>query len=215
MDCNFYIVLFKNRVRKKIVKSFKTSKRCISFYNNLIEKSDSVLFEKKTENGRGCEYELAILEKKNPTLFSLYSTDEYGRNIKIELEDNNFTISKIKRFKIDDKIYDYQTKKKIVTSVLIQKYLNKDGLKLVSKLNNKILIQQEEKCYLFTFKNESDSTRFIESVSSFFMGIKRYDCIFVKDTSTAQRKYLYEYLIHQGYPKDYLYRKVTTFGVKK
>ena len=84
----------------------------------------------------------------------------------------------------------------------------------MSKLNNKIIVQNDDKINLFTFKNDDDSSRFIDNLSSYFMDIKRMDCMFVKDYDTHQRKYLYDILVERGYPKSYLFRHSTTHPTK-
>jgi len=86
---------------------------------------------------------------------------------------------------------------------------------MISKLNNKIIVQLNELTNLFTFKNESDSSRFIDNLSKKYINEKRMDCIFIKDSSTPQRKYLYDMLVTLGYPKQYLFRQSTTFPLKK
>ena len=88
-------------------------------------------------------------------------------------------------------------------------------MKMVSVLNNKVVIQQEEKFYLFTLKNEQESSRFVDCLSLHFFKIKRGDCLFVKDYSSAQRKYLYGILESNGFSKKVLYRKFTTLPQSK
>jgi hypothetical protein len=215
MDDQYIIVLFKNRVRKKIVKKFKTSKRSLLFYNNLLLQSESIVFNKQTENGFTTKYEIALLEKNKNNLFPFYMTDEYGRNVKIDLEDNEYSVVKISPYNIEELIQDYEKKSRISLDVFMKNYLSNDGIKMISKLNNKIIVQNDQKINLFVLKSDDDASRFIDQLSSHFLNIKRYDCMFVKDISTAQRKYLYDLLIEYGFPKDFLYRQVTTFGVKK
>jgi hypothetical protein len=90
-----------------------------------------------------------------------------------------------------------------------------DGLKMISVLNNKIVLQEDEKIHLFTLKSESESSRFVDCMSLHFFKIKRGDCLFVKDYSTAQRKYLYSLLESNGIDKKILYRKFTTLPPSK
>jgi tricorn protease-like protein len=54
--------------------------------------------------------------------------------------------------------------------------LDPPGLKLVSKLNNKIVVQNDDKFNLFTLKNDNDSSRFIDKLSELFIEQKRFDC---------------------------------------
>jgi hypothetical protein len=207
---NYLIVLFKNKVKKKIIKKFKTSNRANSFYESLLETSNNVIFDKQYENGFLSNYEIAILEKVSGTFLPVFLKDEFGRNIKVNLDDEDFSIKKINPYHIDEFILDTTLNKKINPKEFIKLYLDPSGFKLISKLNNKIVVQNDDKFNLFTLKNDYDSSRFIDSISELFMSQKRFDCMFVKDYSNAQRKYLYNLLIENGFSKSYLQRQTTT-----
>jgi hypothetical protein len=207
---NYLIVLFKNKVKKKIIKKFKTSNRANNFYESLLSESNEIIFNKQYENGFLCKYEIAILEKTSGTFLPVFLKDELGRNIKVDLEDNDYSIKKINPYYLDELILDISLNKKINSKEFIKRYLDPSGFKLVSKLNNKIVVQNDDKFNLFTLKNDYDSSRFIDSISEFFMEQKRFDCMFVKDYSTAQRKYLYNILVENGFSKSYLQRQTTT-----
>ena len=84
------------------------------------------------------------------------------------------------------------------------------GYKMISKLNNKIVLQEDDNFKLFTLKNVYDSDRFIDTLSDILIKEKRSNVLLVKDVSTAQRKYLYNLLVEKGYPKSYLLRYSTT-----
>lgn len=211
---NYQIVLFKNKTKKKIIKKFKTHKRANSYFESLMEQSDAVIFDKKYENGVECSYELALLEKTSGTFLPIFLKDEFGRKIKVSLDDDDYTILKIMKYKIEELFLDYSKNEKINLNQLFKTYLKEDGLKLVSKLNNKIIIQNDDKFNLFTFKNDDDSLRFIDNVSEHFINEKRYDCMFVKDYTTSQRKYLYNLLEENGFQKNYLVRHSTTHPTK-
>jgi hypothetical protein len=207
---NYLIVLFKNKVKKKIIKKFKTSNRANTFYESLLKESNNVIFDKQYENGFSFKYEIAILEKVSGTFLPVFLKDELGRNIKVDLEDDNFSIKKINSYHIEEFILDTTLNKKINSLEFIKLYLDQSGFKLVSKLNNKIIVQNDDKFNLFTLKNDYDSSRFIDSISELFIEQKRFDCMFVKDYSNAQRKYLYNLLIENGFSKSYLQRQTTT-----
>ena len=211
----YIIVLFKNKVKKKIIKEFKTIKKAEDYYKSLMDVSDTVIFDKQFDNGYESIYELAFLQPKTDKFSSLYVKDDFGRQIKIEMESGDNIITKINQYNIDEVFLDYSTKKKINTSSFIKKYLDPTGLKLVSKLNNKIIVQNDDSYNLFTFKNDSDSSRFIDNISSHFVKSKRMDCLFVKDYDTNQRKYLYSVLVEKGFSKSYLFRQSTTHPTKK
>jgi hypothetical protein len=144
----------------------------------------------------------------------IFLKDELGRNIKVSLDDSNYKITKIENYYEEELLLDCSTSKKITSKLFIEKYLKPNGFKLVSKLNNKIVVQNDDKFNLFTLKNEADSFRFIDCLVEKFKLEKRSDCIFVKDYSTNQRKYLYELLVNNGYSKDYLIRRSTTHPIK-
>ena len=207
---NYLIVLFKNKVKKKIIKKFKTSNRANSFYESLLETSNNVIFDKQYENGFLSNYEIAILEKISGTFLPVFLKDDFGRNIKVNLDDEDFSIKKINPYHTEELILDTTLNKKINSNEFIKLYLDPSGFKLISKLNNKIVVQNDDKFNLFTLKNDYDSSRFIDSISEFFMSQKRFDCMFVKDYSNAQRKYLYNLLIENGFSKSYLQRQTTT-----
>jgi len=215
IEYNFQIVLFKNKTKKKIINKFQTYKKAMEVYKNLLKESDSVIFEKKFENGVVCNYELAILEKTSGTMLPIFIKDEFGRQSKVSLEDEKYTINKISNYRIPDLIQDYSTNEKISVEQLIKKYLPKNEMRMVSSLNNKIIIQKDDDYKLFTLKTIDDSSRLVDSLFQYFLSEKRNDTIFVKDHSTIQRKYLYKILEEKGFPKSYLFRHSTTHVSKK
>jgi hypothetical protein len=208
---NYLVVLFKNKKRKRIIKKFVTLSRAKSFFNKLISESDEVIFDIMVENAKECKLELGLIETTINQSSPVYITDEYGRNIRVKLEGDGMSILQIKPYKQEESIFDIQTSKKITTKELIKKYLKGDGLKMISVLNNKIVVQQDEDIKLFSLKNENESSRFIDCLSSHFFKIKRGDCLFIKDYSSPQRKYLYALLESNGFDKKVLYRKFTTY----
>ena len=211
---NYLVVLFKNKKRKRIIKKFVTLSRAKTFFNSLIEKSDEVIFEVLIENTKECKFELGLIEMSTNQSSPVYVTDEYGRSIKVKLEEEGMSILQIKPYREEELIYDIQKKIKINSQQLIKTYLKGDGLKMISVLNNKIVVQKDEDIKLFSLKNEKESTRFIDCISSYFFKIKRGDCLFIKDYSSPQRKYLYSLLESNGFDKKVLYRKFTTYPVR-
>jgi hypothetical protein len=212
---NYIVVLFKNKIRKRIIKKFITFKKAKLFYNKLMTESDSVIFNVQFENGKESNFELGIVELSKNKLLPIYLTDEMGRSIRVKLDEDNMTLSQISQYKKEELLYDLQTKNKITTQEIIKKYLKGDGLKMISVLNNKIVLQIEEEVLLFSLKSESESSRFVDCLSLHFFKTKRGDCLFVKDYSLAQRKYMYNLLESKGIDKKILYRKFTTFPRSK
>ena len=207
---NYLIVLFKNKVKKKIIKKFKTSNRANNFYESLLIESNNVIFDKQYENGFLFNYEISILEKVSGTFLPVFLKDELGRNVKVNLEDDDYSIKKINKYKVEELILDITLNKKINSNEFIKFYLSNPGLKLISKLNNKVIVQNDDVFNLFTLKNDDDCSRFIDSLSEYFISQQRTDCMFVKDYSSAQKKYLYNLLSEKGFSKNYLQRQSTT-----
>jgi len=212
---NYIVVLFKNKKKKRIIKKFITFSRAKQFYEKLIKESNEVLFEIRVEGGKEWNYEIGIVEMSSKQLVPVYMTDEFGRSVKVKLDEDGMTLFKIQPYKKEETIYDIKERKKITMSDLIKRYMKGDGLKMLSVLNNKVVLQEDEKIHLFTLKSESESSRFIDCMSLHFFKIKRGDCLFVKDYSTAQRKYLYSLLESNGIDKKILYRKFTTLPQSK
>ena len=208
---NYTIVLFKNKTKKKIIKKFKTYVRAKKYFDNYIEKNKTVIFEMETQNGKSCNYEIGLVERSSGSTPSYFVRDDFGRTVKVELDNPGFTILQILQFKREEMLYDIKNSKRITVDTFLRKYLPKVGVKLISKINHKISVQSDDQINLFSLKNEYDCNRFIDSLSNYLMENGRIDTILVKDSSLSQKKYLYDLLESNGYPKSILYRKFTTF----
>jgi hypothetical protein len=182
----------------------------LNLFNQKLKENEDVLFDVKTENGRDVKYEIALIEKTSEKLFPVFRTDEMGRNISIELDDSDYSILKINEYKIPEKLFNVRDNEKIEMSKVISKYVKTDSLKLVSKLNNKIIIQDDDKFNLFSCKSIYDADRFLSELESHMINSGKRNCMIVKDTDKAQKKYLYEVLSNEGFDKKMLYRSSTT-----
>jgi hypothetical protein len=208
---NYLIVLFENKVKKKIIKKYITYNKAKTFYNKLLLQSNEIIFRKEIVGGNESSFELGLVELSSKQLLPIYITDEMGRSVKVKLENDNMTLVEISPYNIEETIWDVSKSRKITVKELITKYLKKDGVKLISSIHNKVVVQNNEVINLFTLKTEQESHRFLDCISSYFFKIKRGDCIFVKDTSNAQRKEIFSLLEKNGFSKQRLYRKFTTF----
>ena len=122
-----------------------------------------------------------------------------------------FRDSKIVDYNIEELLYDVDKKNKISFGGFIKKYLTSSGIKLISKLNNKVAIQNDDKVNLVSLKSIDECSRFIDVLEDYLIKNGRLDCILVKDTSKQQKKYLYTILESKGIDKSFLYRRFTTF----
>jgi hypothetical protein len=206
----YLIVLFKNKERKKIIKKFKTLDRAKKFYDSKIN-DNGIYFDKKVENGKNCNFELALVETDPDEFENYFIKDDLGRQVKVETDDSRYKIMKISNYKIEDFIYDIQKNKRLNFITFIRNYIPREGIKLVSKLNNKVVIQNDENFFLFSLKSEDESKRFLTVLEDYMLSNNRMDCIIVSDDSNRQKKYLYELLNSKGISKSMLYKKSTTF----
>jgi hypothetical protein len=205
----YLIVLFKNKERKKIINKFKTYERAKNFFDKKI--NEDVIFDKRVENGLDCKFEIGLLEKDSSNFDLYFIKDEMGRQVKVDLDDPNYKILMVNDYKVEELIYDIEKNKKITFNELIKTYLPRTGIKLVSKLNHKIIIQNDENFNLFSLKSDDDCERFLNILENYMFTRKRVDCLIVFDTSKAQKKYLYDILEKKGISKSILYRRSTTF----
>jgi hypothetical protein len=212
---NFIIVLFKNKEKKKIINKYKTLKRAEDFYKKLMDESDQVIFEKRYVDGLSYKFELGLLTNVQKQKKEIFIKDELGRQSKVNVENSDYTMTKVNNYRIEELFWDVTRKKRIDTPELIKVYFKHPGLKLISKLTNKIVLQNEDKINLFTFKNEDDASRFIDCLSQYCIDEGRMDCVCVKDYNIHQRKFLYDLLEKAGYSKSYLQRYLTNHQVEK
>ena len=209
---NFKVILFKNNKKKKILKSFITEKRANEFYEKKLEQSSKVIFPVQMENGKKCKFKIALVSSE-PNLNNIYYSDELGRNISINPKiSDNLYIKKINTYNKEEKIFDVSEKKKITTNELFKKYIKKSENYLLSKLNNKMILQNNENFVLFSLKTEEDSNRFLNCIESSNLP-KNF--MIVRDVSSPQRKYIYNLLKDAGFDIGFLYRTSTTHPKEK
>jgi hypothetical protein len=211
---DYLIVLFKNKKRKKIINKFKTLERAKSFFDKKIQESNQVYFSKQVENAVHCEFDLGIVSEKDDNFESYFIKDSLGRQMRVDV-DGNFKIIELRPYNVDEKIYDITQSKKISFNDFLKSYLSKKNVKLISRLNNKVVVQDDNLLNLFSFKNENESYRFLQGLNDYMIDNGRMDCIIVSDTSKAQKKYLYDTLNNMGIDKKLLYRTTTTFKERK
>lgn len=206
----YTIILFKNKERKKILKSFKTLERAENFYKNLIKTSGEIVFNKRVENGKTSNFEIGLIDNSPMEFENYFVKDELGRQIKIQSDDNS-RILKISKFNIEELIYDITNNSKISFQDFYKKYISSKTIKIVSKINNKFFVQDDEDVFLFSLKSESECFRFFDVFENYLKEKKKSNCILVSDSSIQQKKYLYTFLESKGISKKTLYKQSTTF----
>jgi len=206
----YLIVLFKNKERKRIIKKFKTYERAINFFDSQILKNKEVIFDKSIENGESCSFEIGLLEKDSNNFDLYFIKDDMGRNLKIDLDDPEYKILNISNYRVEELVFDISKNKKISFNKFVTNYLTKGSIKLISKLNNKVVVQDDDVVNLFSLKSDEDCYRFLDILENYMFNKKRSDCIIVTDGNIAQKKYLYNLLQSKGISKSILYKQSTT-----
>lgn len=175
-----------------------------------MKQHESVVFDKQFENGRYVKYELLLVEHSSNKLIPIYLTDDMGRNIQVKLDNPDLSVVRISHINLPELIYDVNREEKIDYSTFYRRYIQSESVKLVSQLNNKVVVQEDDNYTLLSLKSVEESNRFLECLSNDILSKKKLNCIIVQDYSTAQRKYLYSVLESKGFDKKVLYRKFTT-----
>jgi hypothetical protein len=206
----YLVVLFKDKKRKKIINKFKTFERAKKFFDTKI-KDNKIIFDKRVENGKNCSFELGVLEKDSSNFDIIYVKDNLGRQMKISLDDPEYKLIEVKEYLLEEFLFDISENKKISFEEFVKGYLPKTSIKLVSKLNHKVVVQNDDNVNLFSLKSESDCLRFLGILEAYMYENNRIDCIIVSDSTKEQKKYLYNLLESKGISKKVLYRRSTTF----
>ena len=153
-------------------------------------------------------FELSIITTESSDN-TLYIKDSVGRAREIVLGDSNYTVIKMLPYWKEEKIYDHTLSKKVSFRELMSLYLEENVFKQVFTLNNKVIIQKDELFNVFSLKTVSDALRLLTVIEVEFLNNQRYDCLFVVDTETIQRKQLYNLLESAGYDRGFLRKQYT------
>jgi len=186
-------------------------KTALNAYNKLIKQSETVFFEKKIQNTEECSFELGIVSTKRESDTPTYFRDDLGRSQRVYINnEDSLSFIEIRPYKVEEKLFDVKQNKKITLSEFDKKYLSAPGLKVISVLNHKVVLQNEDKFYLFSLKDEVEALRFLDSLGNYMLHFGNKSVMILKSTSLVQKKYLYDLLTEKGFDISVLYRKVTT-----
>lgn len=209
-------MLFKNKSRVKVVKKYRTYNRAKHFFKEYLEKSKKeVLYPKGTVMGYPADFELVLVGDPKYKKSPVYKKDELGRNVEVDLNLEGQTILKIAPIEVEEKIYDVGRHKRLTMREFIDQRLSEPGIKMVSKVRNRIIYQNNDVIELYSAKSRPDAERFIDILSGILVKEKRMDLLLVKDPSVWQRSLMYDLLVEKGYGRRYLYREFTTYPSKK
>lgn len=211
---NYQIVLFRNRIKQKVLRKYKNRNTCFQKYKNLLN-DNNVKFEIKYENGQPVNYELLLICENCDYNKSLFQSDEIGRNVELKTNNSKYKILESNTYNLNEKFTDYQTKRRITIDQLISIYFKNKSLKNVFSLNNKLFIQEDETINCFVLKNNSDSERLLEIILYLSENSNEINIIYMKYRETIDKKQIYTTLQNYGFPKNFLYRQYVNYPKKK
>ena len=203
----YKIILLKNGSPQKTLFSSNVKRTTYNKFQKFIN-SKKPLFVRKYVKRKFCQFELGIFSKENNNI-NVYKKDELGRNVLVDYAIPNYYLVDLTEYWVEEFVFDHSLGSRISVDSLITKYLPKKNFKQVFSLNNKLVIQDGDKFNIFSLKTVGDCTRLLEIIKSLFIGGGRLDCLFVQDTSTIQRKQLYDLLENYGFNRKFLYKQYT------
>jgi len=204
----YKIVLFRNGERNKVFFSSNSKKSILKKYSQLIEEKKPKFITEYVSRKK-VMFELGLVTLLD-TENDVYSKDELGRVKKVGLGNSEYNILKMVPYWKEELIYDHTTKSKITFINLLFTYLSdSNSFKQVFTLNNKLIIQNDDIFNLFSLKTVADCLRLLAVIELNFIDKGRFDCLLVADTSTVQRKQLYDLLEKQGFSREFLRKQYT------
>lgn len=213
MISKYSIVIFKNKSKIKVLKKFKKIKDAEVYFDDLRLKNEKIVFPVMVRNARQVRYEIGLIgPKKGKTEF--FGKDDLGRNRKLITNEKKQTIYRLCNYKVEELIYDVLSKKRITFSEFIKTYLTFTGIKMFSKLNHKLILQEDNKLNLFSLKSQQEAERFFEILNDYIISNGRMDIMMVRDINTSHRKILYDLFKSQNLSIKMLYRRFTTHAPK-
>tara|TARA_R100001509_G_C4860301_1_gene213158 strand:- start:68 stop:703 length:636 start_codon:yes stop_codon:yes gene_type:complete len=203
----YKIVLFRNGERNKVFFSSNNKKSILKKYSKLIEEKKPKFITEYISRKK-VMFELGIVTLLE-TDKDIYSKDDLGRTKKISLGNSEYNILRMVPYWKEELIYDHHTKNKITFFQLSEWYLNDKNFKQIFTLNNKLIVQTDDVFKIFSLKTVGDASRLLGIIELSFLDNGRYDCLFVPDNSTVQRKQLYNLLEGVGYSRQFLRKQYT------
>ncbi len=203
----YKIVLIQHNNVKKVLATSNVKRNIYSKFNKFL-KEKKPIFPVNYTKRKKTSFELGVVstvESKS----KIYKKDELGRNVEAILNYSPYFLHELNSYWMEEKIYDHQTKKRIFFKSFINTYTKSKNIKHIFTLNNKLVVQENDKYFLFSLKTTDDSHRFLDSIKKHLYQYGRSDCLLVPDTNTVQRKELYKVLESKGFDKKMLYKHFT------
>ena len=203
----YSVILFCNKKKVRVLYKCMTKNSVYDAWHEFkTEKKPPFVKLQGGKRSRVLKYELGLIFPNNRWSKPTYIRDELGRNAEALLEDGKFRIKELIPYWDEEKIYDFDTKKRIRYHEMMNIILEVEDIGQIFTLNNKLFLQVEDKIRMFGNKNIPDADRLFEIVKNDLTKQGRGNFIFVKDITTHQRSMLYGMLEKMGYKRTELFR---------
>ena len=203
----YKIVLIQSNNVKKVLATSNVKRNIYSKFNKFLREKKPLFILNYTKR-KNTSFELGVISTI-PSESGIYKKDELGRNVIVNIDYQNYFLHDLSSYWVEEKVYDHQIKKRIFFNTFINNYTQSKNIKHIFTLNNKLIVQENDKYFLFSLKTTQDSQRFLDCIKKHLYKYGRSDCLLIPDTSTVQRKELYRLLEIQGFNKKMLYKHFT------
>ena len=210
----YFIILFCNKKKVRILHKAQKKNTIYDAWHEFVTQKRPPFV--KLQGGKRKQertYELGLIFPNNKWSKPTFIRDEMGRNVEAKLisidsstPDNKFRIKELIPYWEEERIYDFESKKRIRYHEMMDVILKVEDIGQIFTLNNKLFLQVENDIRLFGNKNIADADRLFEIVRKDLIKRGRGNFIFVRDITTRQRSLLYEMLEAKGYKRTELFR---------
>ena len=196
----YQIVIYQNKKRKKLVKSYKSYVDANKFYTKYLENNKVIFSKSRLNTENDVLHELAIISDSSSELNPL----QY---------ENGLTIKKITAIDIEENVYNSKSKKRYTILEIIKKYVKGKKNLNFYPIHNKLVIQDSltDNLEIFVFKDVDDCNRFFRLFKLIIMKNLEYntylffDCI----TKDIQSNIIDKVVIQYNVQRHYMLRQVT------
>jgi len=203
----YFVILFCNKKKVRVLhKSMRKNTIYDAWHEHKTEKRPPFVKLQGGKRDRELKYELGLIFPNNRWSKPTYIRDEMGRNVEALMVDDKFRIKELIPYWEEEKIYDFETKKRIRYHEMMEIILKVEEIGQIFTLNNKMFLQVEDKIRMFGNKNIDDANRLFDVVKKDLIKKGVGNFIFVKDVSRHQRTQLYDILEGMGYKRTELFR---------
>jgi len=207
----FELVILKDGKFKRRLKSYSTLMGGKKYFDGLVEKSKRVLFPKLINASERAYYSIVLIEpsikKQQETTVSY--RDDLGRNRVITLP--GYKIIYYSEYNMEEDIIFKNKETKVHANFIIKLLSNDNDFKQVFLIHNKLIIEVNQKYFIFTVKNVDESNRLLDVIRRECFATKVKNIFFFSDVADSLKSEIFDDIEKQiGVTRTYIY-KLTHF----